>query len=171
MKKNLILIIFFVLLSNLFAQIKTEEDQTSQYTICLYRENRKEGKLAKQEVFIDSISYLKIGNKSRAIFDINTSIGDTLSFKIYYSSLGQKREKEIQIPAIMNFDTIYIKSFFYAESYNPIKHYGTGKNPEFSVDAIIMDKEDGKKKFDDDDYFKDRDRKKIKKICVDINTH
>lgn len=72
----------------------------------------------------------------------------------------------MSLPIIQNYDTIYIKSFFYAESFNPLKHFGTGNNPEFSVDAIIIDKEIGKVEFENDKYFNDEKRKKIKRIQI-----
>lgn len=163
----LLLLTFFIFIPkfNLIAQ--TNDKKEAKYIICLYRENRKEGKWVKQEIFIDSISYLKIGNKSRAIFDINTNIGNTLGLRVYYSSLGQKREKNLLLPIIQSNDTIYIKSFFNAESFNPLKHYGTGKKPEFSVDAIVMNKEMGKAEFENDKYFNDEKQKKIKRLEVE----
>lgn len=155
--------LFFISTLRVFAQSENEKDV--RYTICFYRENRKEGKWVKQTILIDSVSYLKIGNRSRAIFDITTNVGDTLDLKIYYSSLGQKRDQDILLPVNHDNDTVYIKSYFYTENYNPL----TNRKPNFWVDGIIMDKELGQKEFGDNEYFKDPNGKKITKIEIKID--
>lgn len=157
-----LILLFFISILGVFAQSESEKD--AHYTICFYRENRKEGKWVKQTILIDSVSYLKIGNRSRAIFDITTNVGDTLDLKIYYSSLGQKRDQDILLPVKHVNDTVYIKSYFYTENYNPL----TNRKPDFWVDGIIMNKELGRKEFTDNEYFKDKDGKKITKIEIKI---
>jgi|GEM_PF-6800544 len=163
---KIIFFIIFLFFTPIAVSLERDRNEkTIKYTICLYRENRKEGKWVKQEIFIDSISYLKIGNRSRAIFSIDTNVGDTLRFKIYYNSLGMKREKELLLPIKEYNDTVYIKSFFKTEMFNPLLHT-RGNKPEFLVDGIIMEKKTGKKEFENDIYFKDKERKKINNIEI-----
>lgn len=155
----LILLVFiFASISGVFAQTSNK----AHYTICLYRENRKEGKWVKQSIFVDSLSCLKIANRSRAILDIKTNVGDTLNLKIYYGALGQEKWRDILLPVCGN-DTVYIKSNFYTENYNPLSN----RRPFFDVDGVVMDKRFGEKEFSDNEYFKDKDGKKITRIEID----
>lgn len=159
------IILFFLLLLPFVATFAQQQNMNNATCVFfVYRTNEMAGKWVKAKVWVDFVPLLKIGNRSRAILNVNTRVGDTIKFAASYQSLGIVRYKELSIPVVVPKDSVYIRVYFETEIFNPFKHFR--EPPGWSCEAEIIDQVTGVKVFDDEKYFKDNGRKKVKVMNI-----
>ena len=125
-------------------------------TIYLMRAKEFYGSGVKMNLMINGELFHKIKNGSRLIIKTNTM--DTLNIQIVYPPLKRYKSEVLQILP-ENGSDVYVDLFYWGERYNPLKHSGvligpTGGTPEFNIEIVEMDKNEGKQKFNDSLSFK-----------------
>jgi len=82
-----------------------------------------------------------------------------LNIQIVYPPIKRYKSEVLQILPESGND-VYLDLFYWGEGYNPLKHSGviigpTGGTPEFNIEIVELDKNEGKQKFNDSPSFKD----------------
>lgn len=159
-----LLILFLISLTigqdSLKGQALTETDRT----IYFMRAKQFYGSGAKMELMINGELFHKIKSGTRLI--IKTSPNDTLSIQIIYPIIKSNKSKLLKITPDSTSE-VYIDLFYWGEGYNPIKHAGVlnpiGGSPEFNIEIVEMTLDEGKKKFNQSEVYKDN-KKILEKI-------
>lgn len=149
----------FILLISFVFGLESSKGQTvpeKEKTIYLMRAKQFYGSGAKMDLMINGEIFHKFNSGSRLI--IKTTHVDTLNIQIIYPIIKSNKSKVLKI-APNNTDDVYIDLFYWGEGYNPIKHGGVigpyRSTPEFNIEIVEMKLEDGKKKFNQDELYKD----------------
>lgn len=136
--------------------LKGQNSTETERTIYLMRAKQFYGSGAKMNLMINGELFHKIKSGNRLI--IKTSSNDTLRIQIIYPVIRSHKSKVLQITP-ENETEVYIDLFYWGEGYNPLKHAGVlnpyGGTPEFNIEIIQMILDEGKKKFNQPEIFKD----------------
>lgn len=149
-------VIVILLLS--LGQINTygQTSDEGERTIYLMRAKQFYGSGARMNVMVNGELFHQMKSGSRLI--IKLKLADTLSVQIVYPLIKSHKSETLQIlPDSEN--EIYVDLFYWGEGYNPLKHAGVvnprGSSPDFNIEIIKMNKEEGKEKFNHAEFFKD----------------
>lgn len=131
--------------------------QRNERTIYLMRAKQFYGSGVKMNLMINGTLFHKMESGNRLI--IKTNSNDTLNIQIVYPPIKSHKSKVFQLVPDSERE-VYIDLFYWGEGYNPLKHAGVirgslGGFPEFNIEIIKMDKQEGEQKFKQTEKFKD----------------
>lgn len=123
------------------------------------------GSGARMNVMINGGLFHQMKSGNRLI--VKSKLADTLNIQIVYPLIKSHKSATIQIlPDSGN--EVYIDVFYWGEGYHPLKHAGVvnprGSSPDFNIEIIKMNKEEGKEKFNHAELFKDNKKIAEKKF-------
>lgn len=160
--KIIIILIFAFWQTDLCGQVSTG----SERTIYIMRAKQLYGSWVKMNLMINDELFDQIKSGHRLI--IKTSVNDTLNIQIVYPLIKSYKSKILQITPGSKSE-VYIDLFYWGEGYNPFKHSGVlrgpiGSSPEFNIEIVEMNKEEGEQKFNLTEKYKDNNEVLEKKI-------
>ena len=152
----IIIITLVFVQTNLFGQV----NNGSERTIYLMRAKQFYGSLAKMDLMVNGELFQKIKNGNRLI--IKSETNDTLKIQIVYPLITSHKSRVLEIPP-GNESEIYVDLYYWGEGYNPLKHSGVirgpiGSSPDFNIEIIELSKEEGEKKFNLSELYKDNNK-------------
>ena len=154
LRKLLIILLFSLTFGKV--SLKGQALTETERTIHLMRAKQFYGSGAKMDLMINGELFHKIKGGTRLI--IKTNPNDTLNIQIIYPIIKSNKSKVLKITPD-NTSEVYIDLFYWGEGYNPFKHTGVlnpvGGTPEFNIEIIQMAIDEGKKKFNQSEIYKD----------------
>lgn len=154
-------LLIILLISSAFGHVglKGQTSAETERTIYFMRAKQFYGSGAKMDLMINGELFHQFKSGTRLI--LKTSQKDTLSIQIVYPLIKSNKSKVLKITPD-NSSEVYVDLFYWGEGYNPFKHAGVlnlvGGTPEFNIEIVEMPFDEGKKKFNQSEIYKDNNK-------------